>query len=104
MSRGPPRWLMDTGSGWDLVCKADCHKSVKAAPSDVTVSLDTANGAITIDKKVDPQVTKLKENIEPLLLGSTPPVLTGRRCMDHGYSFVWPNAKSLISFALMANV
>ena len=39
-------------------------------------------------------MTKLKENIEPLLLGSTPPVLTiGRRCMDHGYSFVWPNAK-----------
>jgi hypothetical protein len=92
---GPPRWLADTGSGWDLVSKADCHPSVKPFKSDEIVGLSTANGDIEVGKKVQLQVSKIRENVEPLLLSNTPPVLSvGRRCMLLGYSFIWPKGKA----------
>ena len=71
---GPPRWLADTGSGWDLVSKPDCHPSVKPIKNDEVVGLSTASGDIEVGKKVQLQVSKIRENVEPLLLSNTPPV------------------------------
>ena len=89
-TKGPAKWLIDTGSGWDLVSRDDICKSVKPSKSAYEIVLHTANGEITIDRKVDLQVGKLRENIEPLLLDNSPPVLSvWRRCMEHGYSFIW---------------
>ena len=36
------------------------------------------------------QVGTLADVVSPLVLNSTPPVLSvGKRCMDEGYSFIW---------------
>eukprot|EP00971_Amphidinium_carterae_P315691 6275121-Amphidinium_carterae.1 len=62
------RWLIDTGSAYDL----------------------TANGVMEASKRATEKVNTLRSTITPLLLDSTPDALSvGRRCMTEGYSFHW---------------
>ena len=90
---GPTRWLMDTGSAFDLIGEKDVpawYRS-RAEDADSDVELSTANGRTVVDKKIPMQVGALLEVVEPLLLPSTPPVLSlGKRCMEDGCSFHWP--------------
>ena len=89
---GPDRWLMDTGSGYDLVAKSDVPHVLlgNAYRAEESLELHTANGATLADTVVDLQVGPLLEVVSPLLLESTPAVLSiGRRCMRDGYGFYW---------------
>ena len=55
------------------------------------ISLSTANDVVEVNEGVEMKIDILKEKIIPLLLDATPPVLTvGERCMQQGYTFVWP--------------
>jgi len=55
---GPERWLIDTGSAFDLIGKQDVPEwCVKlATPTDGTVELSTANGRMAVTKEVLMQV------------------------------------------------
>ena len=88
----PFRWLLDTGSGIDLMSKKklsnDDKKHVHWATSIIT--LLTANGKKQVDKAVKMMCSAMHEVIDPLLLDDTPPVLSiGRRCEKYGYQFHW---------------
>ena len=73
---GPARWLMDTGSGYDLVARNEVPAVLMgfARHADEPLELHTANGATLADKVVDLQVGPLLEVVSPLLLDSTPAV------------------------------
>eukprot|EP00971_Amphidinium_carterae_P208356 4134138-Amphidinium_carterae.1 len=52
--------------------------------------MQTANGVMEASKRATEKVNTLRSTITPLLLDSTPDVLSvGRRCMTGGYSFHW---------------
>ena len=94
---GPRRWLVDTGSAFDLVSEKDVPSWYKSqvVPSDVAIELSTANGRALVDTKVPMQIGPLHEDVEPLVLPNTPPVISvGRRCVEGGCSFHWPAGKT----------
>jgi hypothetical protein len=89
---GPTRWLMDTGRAYDLVSAAEVPPALMedARPTEHRIRLSTANGVTEVTKSVPLQAGPLLEVAHPLLLPSSPAVLSiGRRCMDQGYAFHW---------------
>jgi hypothetical protein len=92
---GPPVWLIDTGSGHDLVSRADFPPWVlsQAVRAKSPLNLDTANGILRADMELPMQLAPFGVSISPLLLPCTPAVLSvGKRCMDEGYAFHWEPA------------
>ena len=54
-------------------------------------SFHTANGMAITDKVARMTVNEFGEEVAPYILDSTPAVLSvGYRCMNQGYSFIWP--------------
>jgi hypothetical protein len=89
-AKAPRSWLMDTGSGNDLISETQVPKRAEREELDESISLNTANGLITVDEQAIMQSIALGDVVEPLILPSTPAVLSiGKRCMNLGYSFVW---------------
>ena len=84
-------WLMDTGCGHDLLSDAQAKKlGARLRPASEEVSLQTANGVTTPQHEAPLRIAELHEDVVPLILNSTPAVLSiGRRCMEQGYRFVW---------------
>ena len=88
---GSMRWIMDTGSGYDLIARShltpddeDFVEPTKAVP------LYTANGWTRVTERCSIQNPTLFQEITPLVMDASPPVLTvGRRCMEQGYAFHW---------------
>ena len=80
--------------GFDLVSADDVdavYLKRKLKMLEEPLELMTANGPIVADKKVALRLRELKGNVNPLVIDDSPPVLSlGRRCMDEGYSFIWP--------------
>ena len=69
------------------VSKLKCF--ISKAKCDIT--LHTANGATRTEDAANIYVKELDENITPHILDNTPPVLTvGYRCLEMGYTCVWP--------------
>ena len=55
------------------------------------ISLITANGSTEANEVADVKLPALPDPVQPYLLDQTPAVLSvGTRCVDQGYSFVWP--------------
>ncbi len=84
-------WLMDTGSGNDLLAESQLGASaVDLEPCTEPVLLNTANGLARVERQVPLDLLPLGESASALVLQSTPPVLSiGKRVMDLGYSFLW---------------
>ena len=84
-------WLMDSGASEDLICR----RSVRAAnrgfvKSREPITLETANGELIADKCIDLYSGALNERIAPLVLDSTPDVMSlGRRVEDQGFTWHW---------------
>ena len=77
-------WLVDSGSEQDLL-----SRKVMDAPH--TISLITANGSTEASEVADVKMKQLLEPCTPYLLDECPAVLSvGIKCLDQGYSFVWP--------------
>ena len=84
---------MDSGSGLDLVS----WEFVKDLPPEHwhklmrPIMLDTAGGESKAESTVTFPIDQLGEEIDALVLPSTPYVLSlGRRCQEMGYGFWWP--------------
>ena len=91
----PRRWLMDTGSGHDLVSLHDINKKfLKKLKPEHMITLCTANGDIDVKEYVTLMIKKLGQNAEILVLEDSPAVLSiGKRVKRYGYSFVWKAGK-----------
>ena len=60
-------------------------------PSPRPMTSITANGSMHASEEVDLFIKELGQSVSPYVLNSTLDVLTlGYRCMELGYSFVWP--------------
>ena len=90
---GKAVWIMDTGSGLDLVSE----EAVQDLPPEQwhrlvrLILLDTAGGESEADTSVIFKLDQLDEDVNALVLPSIPYVLSlGRRCQNEGYGFWWP--------------
>ena len=86
-------WLVDTGSDQDLISEGmlKTAQATKRRVSDTPICLATANGSTRADEVADVTVDALHRDFTPYILDETPAVLSvGVRCMEPGYSFVWP--------------
>ena len=86
-------WLVDSGSEQDLLSRkvmdAAGAENPRRAPH--TISLITANGSTEASEVADVKMKQLLEPCTPYLLDECPAVLSvGIKCLDQGYSFVWP--------------
>ena len=85
-------WLVDTGSGHDLIDATTAGKFQKwIRESPKTYKLHTAGGIRNVNQEVPLYVSQLGDKAVGLILPSTPAVLSmGRRCVEEGYHFEWP--------------
>ena len=85
------RWLVDSGSGYDLVCATNVeHVRDKIKKSARPIALWTANGLTPAEKEITLHINRLDMDICPFVLNSTPDVLSlGRHCAQHGFEFHW---------------
>ena len=86
-------WLVDTGSEQDLISEGMLGKAhaKNRRQSEVPICLATANGSTRADEEADLTVDALHKPFSAYILDETPAVLSvGVRCMQQGYSFVWP--------------
>ncbi len=80
-------WLVDTGSPFDLIGRDELTDAFigERVRKIEGQALLTANGEIVAREVVDIAVKELRETASPLLLDSTPAVLSvGLRCMELG--------------------
>ena len=92
----PEAWLVDAGSGHDLVDFALVLDSMQLIDaSHQSIVLHTANGECRPAGSIVMDIKPLGETSSALVLESTPNFLSvGLRCMEYGYSFHWPNAQN----------
>ena len=88
-------WLVDTGSEQDLISEGmlKTANATNRRVSDTPMCLATANGSTRADEVADVTVDALHKDFTPYILDETPPVLSvlvGVRCMEQGYSLIWP--------------
>jgi hypothetical protein len=83
------RWIADTGSGIDLIGRKDIDREAISSKRDgEKVCLSTAGGFTDSSKYVDVHLHALNEISTPLVMQSTPPVLSiGKRCVEQNYEF-----------------
>ena len=92
LRRLPSKWVLDTGCGFDLIGLNDIHEADKSRIVEALspVLLHTAGGEVKIDKSLPLHSPAIGQALEPLVLKSTPAVLSlGRRCRLEGYEFIW---------------
>ena len=90
-------WLVDTGCGYDLVSQREValmKRFVEKAKR--TITFHIANGPTVTEDVANVYVKDQDSHISPYMLNNTPPVLTvGYRCMEMGYTFIWPRGQHL---------
>ena len=88
-------WLVDTGCGYDLVSKRETAMIKRfVSKAKVPITFHTANGPTRTENIANIHARELDENITPYVLENTPPFLTfGYRCMELGYTFIWPTSQ-----------
>ena len=85
-------WIVDTGAGHDVIGRGSTLPSwmEQAQTTRGKYKVTTANGMLPVTKMLSLCVPVLDEIVEPMVLEDTPPLLAvGKRCMYHGYSFMW---------------
>ena len=88
------RFIMDSGSGHDLISSTRVDRmDIDTYQSD-KVNFHTANGITSTSTMVDLDFDTFNEPAKAHVLEDTPSVLSlGKRCMEQGYTFVWPTGR-----------
>ena len=82
---------MDSGCPLDLIDRSHIQGCLDSVCDGSKVTLATANGDTVSSEVLPLYLNKLKEQVQPHVLDSTPNVLSlGRRVIVDGYSFEWP--------------
>ena len=89
---GVNSWVIDTGSGHNLVSKRNLtneeQREIQRAES--TLKLVTAGGVISCDEIVDVDVSKFGAAVSARVLKNTPRVLSVAKLVEeHGATFTW---------------
>lgn len=89
------RFIMDSGSGHDLISARKIDRVDLPTYDDTTVNFHTANGVTSSTKRSNIEFEVFDEPAQAHILEDMPSVLSmGKRCLDLGYSFIWPSGKS----------
>ena len=89
------RFIMDSGSGHDLISAKKIDRMDLPTYDDVVVNFHTANGVTSSTKRSDIKFEAFDEPALAHILEDTPSVMSmGKRCVDLGYSFIWPSGKT----------
>ena len=84
------RWIADAGSGHDLLGTDDLVGDYEIKKGK-HVRLKTAGGRTGTSNYVSIKIDRLGSTVNPIVLDSTPPVLSvGKRDMEQSYGFYWP--------------
>ena len=107
--------LMDTGCGHDLLAHQHViDHELPMLPGGDEVKFLTANGIANAMAKTKLPLEGFPEGADAFVLESTPSVLSvGKRCMELGYTFVWPAGEkpfmydrddNMIEFSVKGNI
>ena len=89
------RFILDSGSGHDLISSTRISRMDLPTYDDKVVNFHTANGVMCSTKRSIIKFEAFSEPAEAHILEDTPSVLSmGKRCVDLGYSFVWPTGRT----------
>ena len=89
------RFIMDSGSGHDLISAKKIDRMDLPTYDDTVVNFHTANGVTSSTKRSDIKFEAFDEPAHAHILEDTPSVMSmGKRCVDLGYSFIWPSGKT----------
>ena len=89
------RFILDSGSGHDLISSTRISRMDLPTYDDKVVNFHTANGVTCSTKRSSIKFEAFSEPAEAHILEDTPSVLSmGKRCVDLGYSFVWPTGRT----------
>ena len=89
------RFIMDSGSGHDLISAKKIDRMDLPTYDDTVVNFHTANGVRSSTKRSDIKFEAFDEPAQAHILEDTPSVMSmGKRCVDPGYSFIWPSGKT----------
>ena len=89
------RFILDSGSGHDLISSTRINRMDLPTYDDKVVNFHTANGVTCSTKRSSIKFEAFSEPAEAHILEDTPSVLSmGKRCVDLGYSFVWPTGRT----------
>ncbi|CAL1167671.1 unnamed protein product [Cladocopium goreaui] len=88
------RFIMDSGSGHDLISSTRVDRmDIDTYQSD-RVNFHTANGITSTTTMVDLDFDTFNDPARAHVLEDAPSVLSlGKRCMEQGYTFVWPSGR-----------
>ena len=89
------KFIMDTGCGHDLISNEKVVKhNLEIFVGKETMKFQTANGVTTTEVVAKCKTDSFDEPIEAYVMENSPSVLSvGKRCMNHGYTFVWPHGR-----------
>ena len=89
------KFIMDSGSGHDLISSTRINRMDLPTYDDKVVNFHTANGVTCSTKRSDIKFEAFNEPAQAHILEDTPSVISmGKRCVDLGYSFIWPSGKT----------
>jgi hypothetical protein len=81
-----PRWLMDTGSGLDIVKRASIAGCEVYVSENDGITLMTANGEVDANEEITLYVSGIGTNISPTVLDDAPDLQSlGKRCVEDGF-------------------
>ena len=88
------RFILDSGSGHDLISARKAERmNLKKRTCD-PIMFHTANGSTATQTEAEIDLGTFDMTSQAYVLDDTPSVMSlGKRCMEEGYSFVWPSGK-----------
>ena len=88
------RFILDSGSGHDLISARKAERmNLKRRTCD-PIMFHTANGSTATQTEAEIDLGTFDMTSQAYVLDDTPSVMSlGKRCMEEGYSFVWPSGK-----------
>ena len=91
-SKGPKRYIADTGSAFDIVPIMECDDEVLTQKFVLRKALEmsTVNGPVKVNEGIRLAVPTLNRDIEFVLMPDSPPIVSvGKLCIQKGYQFHW---------------
>ena len=85
------RFILDSGSGHDLISERKAERMELDTQQCDEICFHTANGTACTTTHATIDLGTVTKKPTAYVLKDTPSVVSlGKRCMDEGYSFVWP--------------
>jgi hypothetical protein len=89
---GIDSWVVNSGSGYNLVSRRAVDKGENIIKVETPLRLATANGIITVNEKIIVSIQELGIRVEAWVLEDTPLVLSLENLIkEHGCDFGWSN-------------